>query len=56
MNKNLNDINIIVEVIIKLNNKLYKLIMKIQYTKINSKIKYYFKYKSCYGKRLQTNR
>ena len=29
MNKNLNDINIIVEVIIKLNNKLYKLIMKI---------------------------
>ena len=39
-----NNLNILIKKIVKLNNKFYKLVIKIKYYRLNNKAKYYFKY------------
>ena len=40
----LNYLNILIKIVIKLNNKLYKLAIKIYYSKLNSNFGPYYKY------------
>ena len=53
--RKLNNLNILIKAVIELNNKFYKLIIKLKYNKVNSKTKPYFKYTSNYNKQIQTN-
>ena len=48
--KNVDSLNILIKVVIKLNNKLYKLAIKIYYSKTNNGIEAYFRYKNYYIK------
>ena len=45
----LNNINTLIEVVIKLDNKFYKLAIKIYYSKVNSKVRLYYRYANYYG-------
>ena len=54
--KNLDKLNILIEIINKFDNKLNKLSIKIYYNKENSKVNPYFIYISYNNRRLQTNK
>ena len=45
----LDSLNTLIEIVIKLNNKFNKLIIKIYYSKANNKTKRYYKYTSHYS-------
>lgn len=47
-----NNQNILLKVIIKVDNKFYKLIIRIYYSKVNSKVKVYYKYTSNYSRQI----
>ena len=46
----------LIEIAIELNNELCKLAIKIWYSEMNNKIKFYFRYRSYYSKQKQTNK
>ena len=48
--KKLNNLNTLIEITIKLNNKLYKLAIDTRYSKANNKVGFYFKYISYYNR------
>ena len=53
--KKLNSLNTLIEVVIKLNNKFYKLAIKTCYSNPGNKAELYLEYANYYHKRLKTN-
>ena len=48
--KKLDSLNILIKAAIKANNRLYKLAIKIYYSRANNKVRLYFEYISYYNK------
>ena len=48
--KKLDSLTIFIKIIIKPNNKVYKLVIEIYYNKANNKVRSYFRYTSYYNK------
>ena len=42
----------LIEIVIKLNNKLYKLVIEIYYSKTKSLVRLYFRYASYFSKKI----
>ena len=54
--KEYNTLNFLIEVIIEVNNKLYKVAIEIFYSNLNNKVKLYYEYTSYYSKKPKTNK
>ena len=54
--KKLDSLNTLIKVVIKYDNKLYKLVIKIYYNNLDNKARFYQKCINCYSKNPKTNK